>query len=205
MPEKIDLPEEITRDFLKGLASKMSAADMYQLQDDILGLRREGLRDRIKNQVADVEDVYDQMSSKQYYQDEVAISPHLRATFRTVATTSQDEVLSFAREKSEGVADVYSRLVQKRKLAYGAISINGQSLVGIPMSKGYLELRLSGVDVEGDLKKNADEAFDKLSLFPEMLLNKVIEAFSIWEGEVYERIDSIDSYDEIAKKSTGTP
>lgn len=205
MADEFEIPEEIGRDFIKALANKMSASDVYLLQDDIIGIRRDGLRDRIKNQVGDVEDIYDQMSSLQFYESDVEISRHLRATFRTLTTSSQDEVLSFARKESDGVTDVYQRLVQKRKLAYGAIRINKTALVGLPITQSYLDLQLSGVDVDGKLSEIAEESFKKLSLLPEMMLNKVIEAFSIWEGEVYDKIDSIDSYDEIAKNSTGIP
>jgi hypothetical protein len=202
---EIELPDEISREYIKALASVMEPTDVYLLQDDILGMKRDGLRDRIKNQVDDVEDIYDQMSSLQYYQGEIEISPHLRAVFRTLTTSAQDEVFSFAKDNSNGSADVYQRLQSKRKLAYGALKINTSSLVGVPVTQSYLDLKLSGVDVDEKLKAIAEEAFGKLELFPEMLINKVTEAFSIWEGEVYDRIDSIDSYDELAKNSTGTP
>jgi hypothetical protein len=206
MPEEKELvPDEITEEFINELAKKISPQGVRFLNDAVFESNRGKLRDRIKNQMGSQEDVFEQFSLNQYYQLSVEISPHLRAVFRTLTTCAQDELIKFGREKSEGFADSYTRIVQKRRLSYGVIEINGRTLSGVPVNGSYLEKQLGNMDVEAELKKMADEAYDKFAVLPEPLVTRLAEAYIIWEGLVYDTVDSIESLDELAKNSTRTP
>jgi hypothetical protein len=206
MTMSFEIPDPITREYLNDLARYISVPQIQYLQDKVTGIKREGLRKTIAEQVEDASEIFDAMSEKQYYEQRIDLGQGLSIMCRTLASFCQDESYVFAREKT-GNSENYGRVVAKRRLAYGVTSINGNAITKTPITGSYIDFQMMSKDesLESHMKQLADKAYRIIDTMPEVMINRVSEAYGMWESVVYERINGIDSLDETVKNSTGTP
>lgn len=181
---------EIDQEFLDKLANEMEEGHLHYLQDQMYIVNTEELREKLQNQVGDAEDIFAQMTRRGMYSQEVEVSPHLSATFRTITSKAQDECMSYAREHAT-TKNEYGRLLARRRLSYSLIEQNDQ-VISEPIDVPLFELNSPDSDPMDVLKENADNAIDKLNVLPDTLVNRLSQSFGVWEKIVTSRIQEAE-------------
>lgn len=185
---------DIDQDFLDRLTEHISENNGYylqrKLQQKLYQVDADQLREKLKGQIDDAEDIFAQLTKDMYYDQEVEISPHLIAHFRTIPSKAQDQAMEYARENSV-TNNEYGRLLARRRLAYGLISQNDHT-VSEPIDRSLYDILADGKNPVELLEGLADNALDTLDSMPETLVSRLSQSFGIWEEIVTKRIKETD-------------
>jgi len=185
------------REQLDELADDLDEGDLYYLQQKVYDIDLEQLKEKIQHQAEDADEIFAEMTREGYYRQEIEISPHLSATFRTISSQAHDNAVSFAAERSELKAD-YGRKLARRRLAYSIIGYNDKQ-VGDEIDRSLYDIQLEGNDPMESLEEVADKAYSNLQVMPDPLFNRLSQAFGVWETVVDEQVNEADQAD-MAKK-----
>lgn len=195
-------PETITSEYLDELAQKLTARHVRYLSNEKVldGLESRGKK--IEAQIPDIVDLLSQYTENQYVEQEVEIMPGLKAMFRTLTPQNMDQAIKFAEEHSTS-PDTYNRIMPRMRLAYGIVSINGNRVGDAHFQGSYFSAMDSFSSIDEfykEMDESANKRYNYLSVHG--LSDKVSEAFGLWEGAVWDKINYEDPVEAI-KKSTG--
>lgn len=183
---------EVDDELLDRLAEEMEEAHLYYLQNQMYQVNTEELREKLKGQIDDTEEIFADMTRMGFYQQEVEISPHLHATFRTITSKAQDQALEYARENASTNQE-HARMLSRRRLAYALVSQNDKEIAE-PINKPLFELSMGDdADPIDMLSASADKAMEVLGMMPENLVSRLSQAFGVWEKLVTSRIQEADA------------
>lgn len=199
-----DIPETFTEDELEQLSQKLSPEEVLRIQDMQDQIDREEMRKRLQEQAPDKSEVFSQISEKQYVEQKVEIDQGFTARFRTVNEGASDEVIKYALEHCDNNNDLFIKLKQRRRLAYGLYEVNGERMASADLEDiSYEDLQMAAAEDDSSaakkLREKADQTIEKLELLPRVMLDRLKTAFSVWEYLVFEKISGVDSPSEQAK------
>lgn len=192
---------KIDKDFLDELAKNITQDDLIYIEGLMSKTASSAIRSKVVAQVPSAEKILEDLSERYFFEQKIEISPNLKVTFRTLTSNSNDRSLKFAIEKTKDVNDyqIFIRTQLRMRLAYGLTSMNGRKLsVELP-DTSYFDIMLSGDNVEELLFDVAKSNFERLSIMPSVLTEKIIQFFGAWESIVYEKMNGQDLL-ELAKK-----
>ena len=160
------------------------------------------LQKKMEGQVPDQLDLISQYTELGYVTQTIEALPGMKCKFRTLPPFTLDESIAYAKRLSRDEPNNYPRILSRRRLSYGLISMNDKDLApGSVVDIALTDLVIAGGDPKRTLTANADTRYKILEVIG--LAEKIGEAFGVWETVIWNRINGIDDLGSIVKKSTG--
>lgn len=189
---------KIDQEYLDELSEKLEPEHVNYLQLKSINKSLPNLRKRIEEQAPDTEDIIAQYTEDQYVEGEVSLDG-LTLKFRTLAPVMLDESIQFAEVKSKERFN-YSRVLARRRLAYGLMEVNHKKLCNAMLPQNsYYDLMVDPGPEE--LKKSLFEFGEANYSALEFhgLSDKMSEIMGVWEKIVYDRLNGVEDLGGIVK------
>ena len=175
---------------IEELASELDREDIEKIISLKSSAREAALKVRVDDSIGTTIEIFDDMSTKLFYESVVEFIPGKHATFRTLSHHQTERVIS---SEFDGAI-----------LAYGVTKLMGEPIIEERLLRTDDMMSFMASD---DWKQREDEWFEAamnhFQARPQMIINLLMVAYQTWQNEVYSRLDS-EPASVTAKKSTGT-
>lgn len=186
MSEKIELIKDMSIENLNKIIDTLSFQEINYIWLKKQGIHLPDLTKKIAGQIPDIMRLVEELTEKQFFEQEIEVYPGLKVRLRTTHPSAYDESFAYAYEKSNGEDPLFSRLMSMRKLAYAIVDLNGKRVGDPHPTESYAHIALKDSSFVENLTKSADARMHILNLNP--LSDKIKEVFLIWETEINKKI-----------------
>lgn len=187
---------------LKTLSEKLSQSDVRELllmksSSHILELQK-----TVQEQAYATEEILSRYTRLQYVQQEIEVGP-LTVTLRTIPPVMEDECVTYAIKNADDNRSIYDRMLARRRLSHGLVSIGGSYIGGMPPDGSYHEMAVvSRKEFIDTLNKRADKVIQYLEFSG--MTQRLVDIFMVWEVVIFNRLNGIEDMGAHIKKSTPT-
>lgn len=127
----------------------------------------------------------------------------LKVQLRTVPPILEDECVAYALKHANDNRAIYDRMLARRRLAHGLVSIGNDYICGMPVEGSYHQMAM--VNREAFMKSLVERA-DKVMEYLEFsgMTQRLVDIFMAWEVVIFNRLNGIEDMSARVKKSTPT-
>jgi hypothetical protein len=140
------------------------------------------LTEKISSQIPDIITLIQDLTERQYFEQEIEVYAGLKVKLRTNHPSAHDEAFQYALKKSGGEDPSFSRTFAMKKLSYAICEINGSRIGNPHPTESYAAIALKDSSFTSTLLKDAESRMQVLELNP--LSEKIKEVFLIWSQEI---------------------
>jgi hypothetical protein len=195
------MAEELIEDMdIKTLADKLPTSTVRELFVMKSSVHMVELHKTIQDQAYGSEDILSRYTRFQYVQQEIEVGS-LVAVFRTIPPLFEDECVTYAIKNANDNRAIYDRMLARRRLSYGLVSIGGTYIGGMPTDGSYHEM--AQVDRKAFMETigtRANKVMDYLELSG--MTQRLVDVFLAWEAIIFNRLNGIEDIGAHIKKST---
>ncbi len=184
---------------LTTLAEKLTPSDVRELFLIKSSAHMIDLHKDIEEQAYSSEEILSRHTKNQYTQQLLEIGS-LAVQLRSIPPILEDECVTYALKHASDNRAIYDRMLARRRLSHGLVSINGEYIGGMPVEGSYHQMMMTN---RTEFLKSLNERADKVIGYLEFsgLTQRLIDIFMTWEQVVFNRLNGIEDMNARVKKS----